>query len=74
MTHKKKDLPEELTPYDLVVTGHTHRYDARSVGGTLFLNPGSCGPRRFDQAITLAVIEADGRDMIVRRIDIPHQK
>ena len=26
MAHKKKDLPKDLSPYDLVVCGHTHRY------------------------------------------------
>ena len=26
MTHKKKDLPQDLTPYDLVICGHTHQY------------------------------------------------
>ena len=26
MTHRKKDLPQDLTPYDLVVVGHSHQY------------------------------------------------
>ena len=27
MTHKKKDLPEDLSNYDLVVFGHSHKYE-----------------------------------------------
>lgn len=26
MAHKKKDLPEDLTPYHLVIYGHSHQY------------------------------------------------
>ena len=76
MTHKKSDLPSRLSDYDLVVYGHSHRYEERRAGGTLFLNPGSCGPRRFGQAVTLAVLELeeDGRTFRVRRVDIPNEK
>ena len=28
MTHKKKDLPKDLLPYDLVVFGHSHQYSS----------------------------------------------
>ncbi|MBR7187299.1 MAG: metallophosphoesterase family protein [Clostridia bacterium] len=59
MAHKKKDLPEDLSPYDLAVFGHSHKYAESRLGRTLLLNPGSCGPRRFNQAITLAVLEAE---------------
>ncbi len=72
MTHKKRDLPEDLTPYGLVVYGHSHRYEEARLGGTLLLNPGSCGPRRFNQAITLAVLETGNGDVRAMRVDIPH--
>ena len=72
MVHKKKDLPADLSGYDLVVYGHSHKYEASRQGGTLLLNPGSCGPRRFNQAITLAVLEVEGGEIAVRRVDIPH--
>lgn len=72
MTHKKKDLPSDLSAWDLVVFGHSHRYEMTRLGGTLLLNPGSCGPRRFNQAITLAVLEVADGEIDVRRVDIPH--
>ena len=75
MTHKRKDLPQTCAEYDLVVCGHTHRYEEKKVGRTLYLNPGSCGPRRFYQDITMAVMELDeaSGQYKVFRIDIPHE-
>ena len=72
MAHKKKDLPVDLSAFDLAVCGHTHRYDESRVGNTLLLNPGSCGPRRFNQAITMAVLEVGNGEIRVNRVDIPH--
>ena len=77
MAHKKKDLPADPGPYDLMICGHTHRYesvwsDTADGRRTLFLNPGSCGPRRFHQPITLAVLTTSADGFIAKRIDIPH--
>lgn len=55
MTHKKKDIPADVDA-DVVIYGHSHRYVQDYIDGTLYLNPGSCGPRRFNQAITMAVL------------------
>ncbi len=78
MTHKKKDLPKDLSPYDLVVFGHSHQYSEVWVDHpetnkrTLLLNPGSCGPRRFRQPITLALLSIQEDGWQVKRIEIPH--
>lgn len=76
MTHKKKDLPMDISSYDLIVYGHSHRYEQKREGSTYLINPGSCGPRRFKQDITLAVMELEEPDerIMIRRIDIPHEK
>ena len=73
MTHKKTDLPDDLSPYDLVVFGHSHKYEESHRGKTLLLNPGSCGPRRFNQPITLAILDIIDGKIAVSRIDIPHK-
>ncbi len=72
MTHKKKDLPEDLSGYDLAVVGHSHQYAEQRRGRTLILNPGSCGPRRFGQAITMAAAECSGGGIEVTKIEIAH--
>lgn len=64
MTHDKKYLPPNLEPYDLVVYGHSHQYEEKLDEGRLILNPGSCGPRRFGQPITMAVIEVEDTEKI----------
>ena len=71
MTHKKKDLPEDLSNYDLVVFGHSHKYEESRQGKTILLNPGSCGPRRFHQAITMATAVIEEGELTVTRIEIP---
>jgi len=43
----------------VVVSGHTHRAEQRRHNGVLYLNPGSCGPRRFDLPVTLARVIVD---------------
>ncbi len=70
MTHKKKDLPSDLSLYDLVLVGHSHQYSETRQGSTLIVNPGSCGPRRFHQSITMATAETEGSAIKIRRIDI----
>jgi putative phosphoesterase len=42
---------------DVVICGHSHRPRAETVGGVLYLNPGSAGPRRFNLPITLAILD-----------------
>ena len=73
MTHKKKDLSEDLSNYDLVVFGHSHKYEETRQGDTLLLNPGSCGPRRFHQAITMATAEISESGISITRIEIPQK-
>jgi uncharacterized protein len=41
----------------VVVSGHSHRPRIETIGGVLYLNPGSAGPRRFNLPITLATLE-----------------
>ena len=41
------------------------------IDGRLWLNPGSCGKRRFDQEITLAILTINGKELSVEKILIP---
>ena len=76
MTHKKKDLPEDLSPYDIVIVGHSHQYAEKWLTSvqkkrTLIINPGSCGPRRFYQPVTMAVLTVNEDGWTIQRMDIP---
>ncbi len=55
--HNRKDAPKHLTDVDVVVFGHSHKYYCEKEGDILWLNPGSCGRRRFGLPATMAVME-----------------
>ena len=73
MVHNKKDVPADLTGADVVVFGHSHKYSEERRGDVLWLNPGSCGPRRFHQEITLMRAQVAGGDIRVEKIVVPHE-
>lgn len=73
MVHNKKDVPADLTGADVVVFGHSHKYSEERRGDVLWLNPGSCGPRRFHQEITLMRAQVTSGSIRVEKIVIPHE-
>ena len=73
MVHNKKELPVDLTGVKVVVFGHSHRYVQEEKGGILWLNPGSCGPRRFHQEITMMMAEITEGTLQVEKVTIPHE-
>ena len=73
MVHNKKELPATLSGVDVVVFGHSHKYVQEEKNGILWLNPGSCGPRRFHQEITMMMAELIDGEMRVEKISIPHE-
>ncbi|MBM6693250.1 metallophosphoesterase family protein [Pseudoflavonifractor capillosus] len=73
MVHNKKEVPADLSGVNVVVFGHSHKYVQEEKDGLLWLNPGSCGPRRFHQEITMMMAEIEGGTIQVEKIDIPHE-
>ena len=70
LVHNKKEVPKDLTGIDSVIFGHSYKYFEQVIDGRLWLNPGSCGKRRFDQEITLAILTVDGKASSVQKITI----
>ena len=68
MVHNKKDVPADLGDARVVVFGHSHKYLEQQRDGRLWLNPGSCGRRRFDQEITMAVVTVDDGALRVEKL------
>ena len=54
------DLNPRAAGFAAVISGHSHRPDAETRGGVLYLNPGSAGPRRFTLPIALAKLRVTG--------------
>ena len=72
MVHNKEEVPADLAGVDAVVFGHSHKYAQTEQDGRLWLNPGSCGPRRFHQEITLIMAETENGTLRTEKILIPH--
>jgi putative phosphoesterase len=66
------DLDPAAAGFDVVISGHSHKPSIDKVGGVLFVNPGSAGPRRFTLPIAIAklrvtqqAIEAEVQELVV---------
>jgi uncharacterized protein len=58
--HILADLnPQAADNVDAVIYGHSHQPKIETKNGTLFLNPGSAGPRRFRLPITVGRMTAE---------------
>lgn len=69
LTHNRKDIPQYIKA-DIIIFGHSHKYYEEDIGGQLWLNPGSCGRKRFNLPLTIAVVTIDAAGYSVSRIDI----
>ncbi|WP_050637659.1 metallophosphoesterase family protein [Candidatus Stoquefichus sp. SB1] len=56
MTHQIKEWQDT----DFYIYGHSHRYECYQKEGIQYLNPGSCGRKRFSLPLTYALIDIDG--------------
>lgn len=54
------DLDPAAAGIRVVVTGHSHVPKKLLKGGVLYVNPGSCGPRRFELPVTVALLHVHG--------------
>ena len=54
----------------LVVFGHSHRPVIEQVGSVLAVNPGSAGPRRFRDPVTVALAEIEGGKVTARLVEL----
>ena len=73
MVHNRKEVPADLPSVGAVVFGHSHKYVQEEKDGILWLNPGSCGPLRFHQEITMMMAETADGTLRVEKISIPHE-
>ena len=70
LVHNKKDVPADIHNIDVIVYGHSHKYSLERSGGILWLKPGSCGRRRFDQEITMCKMTVDDGRYAVEKISL----
>lgn len=56
MAHEREHIPSALQDAKVVIFGHSHMYQQQEINGRLWLNPGSCGYKRFTLPLSLAVM------------------
>ena len=64
----------EQEAIDLVIFGHSHQPLCRMIDKTVYFNPGSCGPRRFDLPRTVGEVVLDASGGWFRILDLVHLK
>jgi uncharacterized protein len=53
---KELALNPRASGLSVVVSGHSHKPEVRTLNQVLFVNPGSAGPRRFTLPVTVALL------------------
>ena len=53
------DIKPDAAGIAVVISGHSHKPSVETRNGVLYLNPGSCGPRRFKLPVTVAHLHLD---------------
>lgn len=72
MAHNKKQIQDmDPTGMDIIIYGHSHKYALLEKNSQAWLNPGSCGPKRFSLPVTMAVLSTHGNgDYTIEKIDV----
>ena len=68
--HNKAKIDSDLSGYDVIVYGHSHKYSYTEKDGQIWFNPGCCGKRKPGQEISLAIAEITGEDIIFEKVVI----
>jgi putative phosphoesterase len=58
---------------DAVMFGHSHKQFCERIGGVLFINPGYAGKPKFGAERSVALLEADGKDMQVKFVTLSNE-
>lgn len=69
LTHNRKDVPQDITA-DIIIFGHSHKYHEEMICRQIWLNPGSCGRKRFNLPITMAVMTIENKEYSIEKIEI----
>jgi uncharacterized protein len=51
------DLDPVAAGFQMVLSGHSHKFGRSERSGVLYINPGSAGPRRFQLPVTIARLD-----------------
>jgi uncharacterized protein len=64
------DIEPAAAGVSVVVSGHSHQPKIFERDGIVFVNPGSCGPRRFKLPVSAGEIMVSGSGVKARTVDL----
>jgi len=64
------DIEPGAAGVQVIVSGHSHKPQVRERDGVLYVNPGSCGPRRFKLPISVGELMVSGSGVQARTVDL----
>jgi len=64
------DIDPRAAGVRVVVSGHSHKPSVEERDGILYVNPGSCGPRRFKLPISIGEIVVSGSAVNARIVNL----
>jgi putative phosphoesterase len=64
------DMEPTAADFDVVVSGHSHKFGRSERSGVLYINPGSAGPKRFQLPVTIARLNLGARPWKVEFVDL----
>jgi hypothetical protein len=64
------DIEPHAAGVQVIVSGHSHKPMIERRDGILYVNPGSCGPRRFKLPISVGELIVEGTEVRARNIEL----
>ena len=64
------DIEPHAAGVRVIVSGHSHKPSIQEHEGVLYVNPGSCGPRRFKLPISVGELLVDGSEVRARTFEL----
>jgi uncharacterized protein len=67
---KQLGLDPAAAGFHVVVSGHSHQPRIDQRDGVLYVNPGSCGPRRFKLPVSAGEVRISGRSVKPKLVEL----
>jgi uncharacterized protein len=64
------DIEPQSAQIGVIVSGHSHKPMIKRREGVLYVNPGSCGPRRFRLPVSVGELIVQGGEVRARTVEL----
>ncbi|WP_195940650.1 metallophosphoesterase family protein [Romboutsia sp. 1001713B170131_170501_G6] len=66
---RDKDIDLNNQDFDIIIYGHSHKLSITKERNTIYINPGSVGPKRFKLPTTMVKLYIDVNEEVINKID-----